>query len=390
MSQCRACGRRLTEVMSFGDVALAGAFLSPGEIGEEKKYPLTLEMCESCWIVQTGQDVPGMFDHYHYFSSATQTMREHFRQCAAYLVERFKPKRCLEIGCNDGVLLKPIAELGVKVVGVDPAANLTQDIGLEVVNEHWDGEVASMLGKFDLIVANNVFAHIPHINDALDGVRRALSGDGTFVVEVNRLDSMVMDGQYDWVYHEHCFYWSLPAFEKVLARNGLKIFDCQRLPTHAGSIRYYICKDGRSETRRVEQQRSTDMWAGVLGIDRMRRFADEAKAHSVAFRELVKQFKRVVGYGACGRTNTMLQYCDLSSEDIDYLIDDAPAKNGLYTPGTHIPIYRNGEKPLDESEALIVFAWSFLHEILPKIGAYKGRLFIPLPAIYEHKTRVAA
>lgn len=380
---CRACGHHTTEVMDFGTVALAGAFLRAEDFEGEKKHPLSLRFCEKCLLLQTGETVQGLFDHYFYFSSATETMREHFRQYAYTLRERFSPSRVLEIGCNDGVLMKPLMELGIDVVGVDPARNVTDE---RVINAYWGRDVSRKLGKFDLILANNVFAHIPDINEACEAVANSLVDDGVFAFEVNRLDSMVSDLQYDWVYHEHLFYYSLLSLENLLKRHGLRIFDLSRIGTHAGSIRYFACKDERPETSAVDRQRKTEIWMKLDQVSRFEEFASRAKAHREEIRRLVKG-KRVAAYGACGRTNTMLQWCGLDHKDIAFVVDDAPAKQGFYTPGTHIPITKGFPS---DTDLLIVFAWSFMAEIAPKLAKYPGSVYVPLPHVYEHKERAAA
>lgn len=383
---CASCQGRTSEVMHFGEVALAGAFLREEGFRKERKYPLSLEFCESCLLLQVGTVVKPetMFDHYFYFSSATETMRKHFESYARKVVDKFNPKRVLEIGCNDGVLMKPLQRLGVDVTGVDPAKNVTQE---NVINAYWSSGVAKELGQFDLILANNVFAHIPEINDAFSGVANSLTADGSFVFEVNRLDSLVTDLQYDWIYHEHLFYYSLMALDRLLARHGMEVYHLERIGTHAGSIRYYAGHVGaHSVTAGVSIQREREKWAGLDRIERFQEFARQAEEHREAMRSLVASHKKVVGYGACGRTNTMLQWCGFGPEQIAYIVDDAPAKQGFYTPGSHIPIVSK----LDDADCLIVFAWSFMQEIEPKLRGFTGKVVIPLPHIYERKEARAA
>lgn len=388
---CRSCGCRTTEVMDFGQVALAGAFLKPADFHAEQTYPLTLQFCEKCLLLQTGESIPAatLFEHYFYRTSAIATMREHFAQYAAELVKRFHPSNVLEIGCNDGVLLRPLHEMGVEVLGVDPARNVTPT-DLPVINAFWGEAFArDRWERYDLIVANNVFAHIEDINGAVAAVDRMLAAGGTFAFEVNSLDRMIYDLQYDWVYHEHLFYYSLAALENLLARHGLMVYDLQRLATHAGSMRYFACRKGdRPQSDQVRYQREREMWQGLYSAARFKAFAAKAAEHRTAMRELVGKYTTVAGYGACGRTNTMLQWCGLDS--LAYIVDDAPAKQGFYTPGTHIPIVDAERLHMGPPECLIVFAWSFLAEIQPKLRNYRGTVVIPLPHIYQQKERVAA
>lgn len=374
--------------MDFGSVALAGAFLKPGGFPSEKRYPLTLEFCESCLLLQVGQQVrpETLFDHYFYFSSATETMRKHFEAYARQIVDEFHPSRVLEIGCNDGVLMRPLKALGVSVLGVDPARNVTGD---DVISAYWGSEVAKDLGRFDLIVANNVFAHIEDINDAVAAVDSCLTEDGAFVFEVNRLDSMVADLQYDWIYHEHRYYYSLMALEILLARHGLEVFNLRWIGTHAGSIRYYAGKQGCHKVMRsVEEQRSRERWHGLDRLETFLEFAARADDHRKTLRTVIAG-KSVAGYGACGRTNTMLQWCGFGPQDVAYIVDDAPAKQGFYTPGTHIPIVGRAQF-LPTVDVIVVFAWSFLREIAPKLRTFHGEVVIPLPHVYHHRERMVA
>lgn len=387
---CALCQGRVSEVMDFGDVALAGAFLKPEDFAAERKHRLRLAYCETCLLLQVPDrvDSSALFRDYFYFSSATKTMSRHFAELASEIAG-MRPQRVVEIGCNDGVLLKPLADRGIRVVGVDPARNVVGTINdprIEVINEFFGPGVVS--GKADVVVANNVFAHMPDLHAVTQAVADLLTDDGVFIFEVNRLDSMIAELQYDWVYHEHLFYYSLLALQKLLEPHGLQIFNCKKIGTHAGSMRYYAARTGkRHPGRAVQQQIETERWHRLDCVERFADFAKQAFAHRSGMQSLVAKYDRVAGYGACGRTNTMLQFCGFDSSDIEYIIDDAPAKHGFYTPGSHIPIVARSSESAD---CLIVFAWSFLQEIEPKIASYPGRVILPLPHIYEHKRQVAA
>ena len=398
MGKCASCGGHTSEVLDFGMVALAGAFLKESEFNGERKYPLSLEFCRWCSLLQVPQHIPAatMFDDYFYFTSAIGTMRKHFALYADEIVQKFDPHTVVEIGCNDGVLLKPLADKGVKrLIGIDPARNVTaaiDDPRITVVNDYFRAGLVD--AKADVVVANNVFAHIDDINAATAAVCDLMEDDGVFIFEVNRLDNMVADNQYDWVYHEHLYYYSLLSLESLLGRHGLAIFDLKRIGTHAGSIRYYACKAGMCEpTAAVDDQRNKEYWHGLHVYERFLSFAEEAQAHRDALRAFVKDARargeRVAGYGACGRANTMLQFAGLGPDDIEFIVDDAPSKQGYFTPGSHIPIVSR-ETLATQPDKLIVFAWSFMQEIYEKCADYDGEIIIPLPTISATKARMAA
>lgn len=392
--RCAFCGGHIHEVMDFGNVALAGAFLKESQFATEKKYPLSLAYCESCYLVQIPQrvDTSTMFREYFYFSSAIWTMKTHFAELAKEIAKR-NPKRVVEIGCNDGVLLKPLANLGVKnLVGVDPATNVVATINdprIEVINEFFGKGVVS--GKADVVVANNVFAHVPDINGVIEGVADLLTPGGTFIFEVNRLDSLISELQYDWIYHEHLYYYSLMALQKHLARFGLEVYDCKSIPTHCGSMRCYVGFKGRHNVEKnVAHQLAHEKYLYLDRIESFKSFANSAAVHSAKLQSLIRGQQGVVaGYGACGRSSTLLQYCGLTHKDFAFIIDDAPVKQGYYTPGSHIPIV--SRERLKESDFLLLFAWSFLDEITEKCKDYRGEVVIPFPYIYTHqKRRLAA
>jgi methylation protein EvaC len=404
---CLFCdSQRLGLVVNFGDVGLAGAFLKPEQFATERTFPLNVHFCHDCYGVQVTDMVPAdvMFQNYFYFSSSIGTLREHFKQSAAEVTARFldpATATVLEFGCNDGVLLRPLADQGIRtVIGVDPASNVVatiNDARITVVNDYFTEAVANRIvathGKVNLIMANNVFAHIPDIQGTTRAVAAALHDDGVFAFEVHYLGKVINDMQYDMIYHEHLYYYSLLAVMNLMERHGLVVFDLKPIPIHAGSIRFYVCKAGSKHSAAVSSAvtalAADERAQGFDRFETFQRFSDTVAAHKTKLigllTELRRQGKRIAGYGASGRANTMIQYCGITHEHLDYMIDDAPAKAGFFTPKSHLEIHPSSV--LDQANApdyVLVFAWSFFDEIKKKNGGYLargGRMILPLPEV---------
>jgi methylation protein EvaC len=403
---CAFCGSRsLEKIIDFGDVALAGAFVRPEQFATEPRYRLRVFFCTGCYALQLPDvvDPAELFANYFYFSSAIRSLREHFLDYASEVVARFlKPGQAtvVEIGCNDGILLKPLADHGVRTaIGVDPATNIVQSIAdarITVVNDFFSSAVAKGIrerhGPADLIVANNVYAHIPDINDVTRGVAELLGKDGVFVFEVHHLGSVLGGLQYDMIYHEHLYYYSLLALENHLRRHRLAVFDLKRIPIHGGSIRYYVCRSesrwARTATNRVALLRQDEMSQGLNRVETFQHFAAEIARRRDILMDFLERArtagKRVAGYGASGRANTIIQYCGIDRSHMEYMIDDAPAKWGFHTPGSHFEIRSSEALRSATPDYLIVFAWGYLNEIAEKCKSYLdagGKLLTPLPEV---------
>lgn len=405
--RCSFCdSSEMSEIMDFGRVALAGGFLRPEHFGEEETYPLRLYFCHECFGVQLIDKVDAklLFEDYFYFSSSIGTLRDHFDEYAAEVTSRFltpATSTVVEFGCNDGVLLRPLADQRIRtVIGVDPATNVVETIDdprVTVINDFFTVEVAEDIvaqhGKADLVIANNVFAHIPDIQGATRAVRTALHDDGVFVFEVHYLGNVINGMQYDMIYHEHLYYYSLLSAMKHFDQYDMIVFDVKPVPIHAGSMRFYVCMKGskyaKSVSASVTALRDNELAMGFHQPATFARFAAgiaERKAQLMALlHELKGKGKRVAGYGASGRANTIIQYCGIDHGHLEYIIDDAPAKVGFHTPGSHFLIH--SKAILEEStppDYLLVFAWSFLEEIAEKNRKYLkdgGRMIVPLPEV---------
>ena len=404
---CAFCdSTRLGLVMDFGEVGLAGAFLKPEQFATERKFPMRLRFCHDCYAVQVTDKVPAdlLFQNYFYFSSSIGTLRDHFAEYAADVTRRFlDPGKAtvLEFGCNDGVLLRPLADLGIRtVIGVDPATNVVatiDDSRVKVINDYFTEGVARRVvaeyGHVNLIMANNVYAHIPDIQGTTRAVAEALHPDGIFAFEVHYLGKVINELQYDMIYHEHLYYYSLLSVINHLARYDMMVVDIKPIPIHAGSIRFYACKKGSKHSRSVSPAvGALEAEERARGFDRYETFlefssavaAHRAKLVSV-LAELRRRGHRIAGYGASGRANTMIQYCGINHDHLDFMIDDAPAKAGYFTPKSHFEIFPSSI--LDSGDApdyLLIFAWSFFDEIRKKNSKYLakgGRMLLPLPEV---------
>ena len=404
---CSFCNSMsMTEVMDFGKVALAGGFLRSDQFADEEYYPLRLYFCHDCYAVQVIDKVSSdvLFKDYFYFSSSIQTLRDHFVDYAQEVSSRFlKPESStvIEFGCNDGVLLRPLADQKIKtVIGVDPATNIVSTINdsrIKIINNFFTEDVAqeiiSEYGRVDMVIANNVYAHIPDIQGTTRAVSNVLNDDGVFIFEVHYLGKVINEFQYDMIYHEHLYYYSLLSAMKHFEHFGMMVFDVKSVATHAGSMRFYVCKEGSkhgsSISPAVISLQEEELAKGFHLFETFVRFSSDVAERKIKLMDLLNRLKkegcRIVGYGASGRANTLIQYCGITHKQIDYMVDDAPAKAGYYTPGSHFLICPSSVLGGNEApDYVLVFAWSFFDEICERNAAYLangGRMILPLPAV---------
>jgi len=407
--KCAFCdSEKMLEIINFGNFALAGAFLKPKDFDAEIFYPLRLFFCDSCFAVQIVDVVdPSILFHKEYFyaSSSIGTLRNHFKCYAKNVVKKFldsNKSKVLEIGCNDGVLLKPLADLGLDcVIGVDPATNVVEKINdsrIVVINDFFNMDVANKVlesyGKMDMILANNVFAHIPDIQGVTKAIDYLLGDEGTFIFEVHYLGKIIHEFQYDMIYHEHLYYYSLLSAIQHFNRFNMLVFDYEFVPTHAGSIRFYVCKVNSKNlkhkvTKRIENLIALEIKKGFDKPDLFLRFSDNlanSKNELInLLSRLKKEGKTIAGYGASGRANTIIQYCGISHEFLDYIVDDAPSKIGFFTPGSHFEIFPSSVLySSNKPDYVLVFAWSFFEEIKSKNQLFLssgGKMILPLPSV---------
>lgn len=402
--QCRVCGsKNLSTFLDYGNMPLAGGFLLREQLGAGKLYPMDLAFCLDCSLVQILNVVPAdiLFTDYRYLSSVTQALSQHFRDYAVLLKEEILPDDhpfVVEIGCNDGVLLGPLRDLGVKTVGVDAAENviaITRQRGHEVIPGFFGVAIAEKIvaehGKPDVITASNVFAHIDELDEVMRGVERLLAPYGTFIVEVHYIVDLLKTFQFDTVYHEHLCYYSLHALQTLYKRFGFIITNVHHLSMHGGAIRVFAQRDDSVPIhidpvlyQMMEQER-------VFGINRMEtyaRFGQQVEQYRDRLQLFLVDRKRggrsLSAYGAAGRATTLLNYCQLDHSVVNYIVDDSPFRCGRYVPGVLIPIVSPStlhEKPTNDC---LITAWNYREEIVAKEPDYldQGGCFImPLPKI---------
>lgn len=401
---CDSC--KVIPFMDFGKMALAGGFLKKEDFHKETKFNMRMGFCEQCFAVQIIDKISPdlLFKDYFYFSSTIKTLQNHFNEYAKEIASRFlnsENASVLEIGCNDGILLKPLAENNIKtIIGVDPALNVISTINdnriktiCNYFNENVAENVIENYGKIDLVTANNAYAHIDDIQGTTRAIKKVLSDDGVFVFEVHYLGNIIDGLQYDMVYHEHIYYYSLLSAINHFKKYDMTVFDIEPKKIHGGSYRFYVCnnhgKHANQISKNVNELIKIEKGKGYNILDTYKDFSNNVHKIKNELMDLIinlkSKGKRIAGYGASGRANTMIQFCELTKDHIDYMIDDSPSKLGYFTPGSHFEIKSNSilydDNPPDY---VIIFAWTFFDEIRSKNLNYLksgGKFIVPLPSV---------
>ena len=396
---CRICGSAaLDRVVHLGATPLANAFVPPDLAGEqEPRFPLEALRCGVCGLVQLSVVVRPdvLFRRYVYTTSSSTPMRSHFAALAA-LVAREAPPGALvvELGSNDGVLLRPLAEHGLRPLGIEPATNLAaaaNDAGLETWNEFFSAAIAervrSARGPAAVILANNVLAHIDDLRDVLRGLDNLLAPDGIFIAEVPYLSDLLDHVEYDTIYHEHLSYFHLGPLDRALSAAGLELFDVQRLPVHGGSVRIFAARHGlRPRTDALEAALADERLAGLDGPDPYRTFASRVAASRDALRAMLTEMRdggrRVAAIGATAKGNTLLNYCGVGTDLVQWIADSTPLKQGLLSPGMRIPVRAEGTIRTDRPDLTLLLAWNYADDIVRRFDDYVaagGRFIHPIP-----------
>jgi len=401
-NSCRLCrSKQITEILDLGFMPLAGDYLLKKDLGKEKFYPLKIYVCNNCLLVQVLHVIKSdtLFRNYHYLSSIG--LSEHFEKFAKETVNKYLKKGdfVVEIGSNDGVLLRPLKKHGIRVLGVDPAKNVADlaiKQGLETWVDYFGKNVAKKIvkekGKTDAIFANNVLAHIDDLDDVFKGIKQLLKPSGIIVFEVHYLRDLIAKMQYDFFYNEHLSYYTLTSLIPFLEKYGLVIFDVMHLPIHSGSIRVY-CKYKTNKNlrtyKRVLLMLNKEKQSRIQNIKTFNEFTKKVFKHKKNLNNVLLKIKnegnKIVGYGAAGRGNTLLNFCEIDAELIDYIVDESSERQGRYTPGTHIPIVTPEIFRNDEVKYALLLAWSYKKQITDKEREFinrGGKFILPFPKVH--------
>jgi SAM-dependent methyltransferase len=400
---CRLCGASLERTfVDLGKSPLCESFLTTEQLDQvEPFYPLHVRICDECLLVQLEAYVPGeeIFRDYAYFSAYSDSWVAHAADYTDHVVDRFRlgpESLVVELASNDGYLLQHFVKRGIPALGIDPAANVAEaarERGVETIVDFFDSRLAEQLvaegRRADLIAANNVLAQVPPLNDFVRGIEVVLAPHGVATIEVPHIVRLIEGLQFDTIYHEHYSYFSLTTLTRLFSDHGLEVFDVEELLSHGGSLRVYVRRRGdeRHEIRPgVAKVLGDEQAGGYDAVDGYGDFSRRVEELKWSLLELLirlrREGKQIVGYGAPGKGNTLLNYCGIRTDLLDYTVDRNPHKHGKHLPGTHIPIY--APKRIDETrpDYILVLPWNLRREIMEQLSHVRNwgaQLIFPIP-----------
>jgi SAM-dependent methyltransferase len=402
LTTCRLCQAPLTTTfVDLGMSPLCESFLTADQINQMEPYfPLNVLVCSRCWLVQLREYVKpaDVFTEYAYFSSYSTSWVEHARKYCLMIKDRLRlgPKsRVFEIASNDGYLLQHFLPLGIPVTGIEPAANVAEAArkkNIPTIVEFFGLDLARDLvsteQRADLVIGNNVLAQVPDVNDFVAGLQYLLAPEGVVTLEFPHLARLIEQNQFDTIYHEHFSYFSLVSVNYLASRHNLKIFDVEELSTHGGSLRIYLGRQGsrHAPTPAVAELRQREENAGFLNVNTYAKFAPrvhDTKRKLLSFLiECKARGRTICGYGAPGKGNTLLNYCGIGTDFLDFTVDRNPYKHGRFTPGMHVPVRPVSAIDDARPDYLLVLPWNLRDEIAAQmhyISEWGGKLIIPIP-----------
>jgi len=402
---CMFCGTELRHTfVDLGMSPLCESYVSSEQLNQmEPFYPLHVFVCENCFLVQLEEYVSpeNIFTEYAYFSSYSDSWLQHMRLYSDKIVDRLRLNSqsfVVEVGSNDGYLLQNFVAKGIPVLGIEPAANIAKiavEKGIHTLIEFFSEKLARQLAeegrRADLIAGANVLAQVPNVNDFVEGIKILLKPRGVVTIEFPHLMRLMEENQFDTVYHEHFSYFSFLTVEKIFAAHGLTLFDVEEIPTHGGSLRIYGCHKGEVSYpvgARVTELRAREERLGFTRLGHYFSFAEKVRETKWKLLEFLIKAKRegksIAGYGAPGKGNTLLNYCGIRTDFIDYTVDRNPYKQGKFLPGTHIPIFPPNKIKETKPDFVLILPWNFKDEIMSQmshIREWGGHFVVPIPEV---------
>lgn len=393
IARCRFCGNVLQETfVDLGTAPLSNSYIAADDLSVgEITYPLHVHVCSKCFLVQLEEfkSPDGIFSHYAYFSSYSDSWLQHAKRYTDMMAMRFgfdKESHIVEVASNDGYLLQYFKEKNIPVLGIEPAANvavIAKEKGIETIMEFFGVNLAKKLcadgRQADLLIGNNVLAHVPDINDFIKGLKMLLKADGIITMEFPHLLNILEKVQFDTIYHEHFSYLSFSIVKRMFEMHGLKIFDVENWPTHGGSLRVFACHEAcekYEEEAQVAELITAENNAGLDNIATYHVFT--AKVHKIKFDllELLIRLKRagkqIAAYGAPAKGNTLLNYCGIRTDFISYTVDKNPYKQNRYLPGSQIPIFAPEKLRETKPEYILILPWNLKEEIIEQLDYTKS------------------
>jgi len=404
--KCRFCESALTNIfLDLGMSPMANSFLKSTDLNTtEPRYPLCSYVCSNCFLVQLDEfeNPQEIFSDYAYFSSFSTTWIDHVEEFVNQSINQFKidkEKHVIEIASNDGYLLQHFKKKDIPVLGIEPAKNIASDAeskGIPTINKFFGVDIAQELvqngQKADFLIAFNVMPHVPNLNDFVNGLKMILNNDGILIIQFSAyLLKLIELNEFDMIYHEHFSYFSLGTLKKILAKSKLKIFDVEELSIHGGSLRLYIIHEKNNsyqKSMRVDQLLEKEKQFGLLETSTYDKFAKNIQnvKQDICnfFAEARKENKKIVCYGAPAKGNTLLNFCGIGKDFIEYTVDKNPHKQELFLPGTHIPIYSPEKVLSTKPDYLLILPWNLKDEIIEEmnfIRDWNGKFVVLIPKI---------
>tara|TARA_B100000953_G_C17999688_1_gene414718 strand:+ start:231 stop:1454 length:1224 start_codon:yes stop_codon:yes gene_type:complete len=403
--KCRFCKNQLTDIfLNLGYTPLANSYLKKTEIEKpELSFPLCAYVCKKCFLVQIDEEEKpeNIFTNYAYFSSYSKTWLKHIEAFSEGIIHRFQldeESNVIEIASNDGYLLKNFKKRNIPILGIEPASNVAKFArkkGIPTIEKFFSHKTATELVKkdqlADILIAINVLPHVPNLNDFLKGVKKILKPDGTVIIQFSAyLLKLISQREFDTIYHEHYSYFSLFTLNKIFSRHGLNIFDVEELSIHGGSLRIYATHEQQKliPSKKIQKLIAKEKKLGLRDITTYTNFNEKVISLKLDlwkfFINVQKQGKKVVCYGAPAKGNTLLNYCGIKNDLIEFTVDISPHKQGLYLPGTHIPIHEPKFIRKNKPDYVMILAWNLKEEIMEQmnfIREWGGKFVIPIPNV---------